>query len=388
MSTTVNTTEEQIDVQLGPGHKGTSEKLTEDYYVASQWTLMRRKFFKHKLAIVGLVVLAIFYIGGIFCEFISPYTATSRHSEFTFAPPQRIRFFDTNRKFYPLGFVYGLEGSRDPETLSKIFIVDKEVVHPVKLFVRGDEYKFWGLFETDIHLFGVEEPGQIFLFGADDLGRDMFSRNLYAARLSLSIGLVGVAVSFVLGCLFGGLAGFYGGAVDMVIQRIIEFLLAIPKIPLWLALAAALPPEWPIIKVYFGITVVLATIGWTGLARVVRGKLLQLREEDFVMAAKISNTSDMKIIASHLLPSFLSFLIVNITLAIPRMIIGETALSFLGVGLRPPAVSWGVLLQGAQNVRTIALHPWLFLPALFVIVVVLAFNFVGDGLRDAADPYK
>lgn len=256
--------------------------------------------------------------------------------------------------------MYGLKGTLDMGTLNRIYDHDTTKVYPTRYFSRGQEYKFWGL----------------------------FSRNLYAARLSLSVGLIGVFMSFVLGCLLGGIAGYYGGAADMFIQRLIEFLLSIPRIPLWLALAAALPPDWPIVKVYFGITIVLATIGWTGLARVVRGKLLQLRQEDFVMAAKISNMNDMQIIGRHLLPSFLSYLIVNITLAIPQMILGETALSFLGVGLREPAVSWGVLLRGAQNVRTISLHPWLLLPALFVIVAVLAINFVGDGLRDAADPYR
>jgi peptide/nickel transport system permease protein len=359
---------------------------TEEYYLASQWVLMRRKFLRHKMALVGTVVLALFYVVAIFCEFLAPYDPNERFTEYIYAPPQRVRFFNEGR-FYPLGYVFGYKGERDRETLRKIYVLDEETIYPLRLFVRGSEYRMWGLWKADLRFFGVRE-GVIFLFGTDDMGRDLFSRNIHAARLSLSIGLVGVLLSFVLGCLLGGLAGYYGGVVDMFIQRLIEFLLSIPRIPLWLALAAALPPDWPVVKVYFGITIVLATIGWTGLARVVRGKLLQLREEDFVLAARISGTTDAGIIARHLLPSFMSFLIVNITLRLPQMIIGETALSFLGVGLRPPAVSWGVLLQEAQNVRTIALHPWLFLPGLFVIVVVLAFNFVGDGLRDAADPYK
>ena len=360
---------------------------TEAYYVASQWQLMRRKFLRHKMAIIGMVVLAFFYLFGVFSEPLAPYDPNQRFTEYLYAPPQRPRFFHEGR-FYPAGYVYAYKGARDPETLRKTYVLDRGTVYPLRLFARGSEYRLWGLIRGNIHLFGTGEPGVVFLFGTDDLGRDLFSRNLYAARLSLSVGLVGVFLSFVLGCLFGGLAGFYGGAVDMFIQRLIEFLLTIPRIPLWLALAAALPPDWPVVKVYFGITVVLATVGWSGLARVVRGKLLQLREEDFVLAARISGTRDFEIITRHLLPSFMSFLIVNVTLAIPGMILGETALSFLGVGLRPPAVSWGVLLQDAQNVRTIALHPWLFLPAAFVVVVVLAFNFVGDGLRDAADPYK
>ena len=360
----------------------------ERYYMASQWTLMRRKFIKHKMAIIGMIVVGLFYFLGIFCAFFSPYEPNHRFPKHINTPPQRIRFLDSERKFYPGGFVYGLKGTLDMDTLLRAYVPDTTKVYPLRYFSRGMEYKFWGFLKTDIHLFTVEEPGVMLLFGSDDLGRDLFSRNLYAARLSLSVGMIGVLMSFVLGCLLGGIAGFYGGAVDMLIQRVIEFLLSIPRIPLWLALAAALPADWPIVKVYFGITILLATIGWTGLARVVRGKLLQLRREDFVLAAKISNMNDMQIITRHLLPSFLSYLIVNITLAIPQMILGETALSFLGVGLREPAVSWGVLLRGAQNVRTISLYPWLLLPAVFVIITVLAINFVGDGLRDAADPYK
>jgi peptide/nickel transport system permease protein len=362
--------------------------LDESYYMASQWVLMRRKFFKHKMAIAGMVVILLMYFCGLFAGFLAPYDPNHRFAKYIYSPPMKIHFIDEAGKFYPGGFVYGYKGVLNRESFIREYAEDRSVVYPIKYFTRGQEYKFWGLFRTNIHLFSVEEPGMILLFGTDDLGRDLFSRNLHAARLSLSVGLVGVAISFVLGCLLGGLAGFYGGAVDMIIQRLIEFLLAIPRIPFWLALAAALPPDWPIIKIYFGITIVLATIGWTGLARVVRGKLLQTRQEDFVMAAKISGTGDMEIITKHLLPSFMSYLIVNITLRIPQMILGETALSFLGVGLRAPAVSWGVLLQGAQNVQTIALHPWLLLPALFVIIAVLAVNFLGDGLRDAADPYK
>ena len=228
----------------------------------------------------------------------------------------------------------------------------------------------------------------IYLFGTDDLGRDMFARVLHAGRISLSIGLLGVAFSFVLGLLFGGLSGFYGGAVDLVIQRVVEFLISIPQIPLWMALSAALPANWPPLRVYFGITIILSIVGWTGLARVVRGKLLELRESDFVMAAKVAGSLDGAIIRKHLLPSFMSYLIVSLTLAVPGMILGETSLSFLGLGLRPPVVSWGVLLQKGQNLRTVALHPWLLIPAGFVVVTVLAFNFLGDGLRDAADPYK
>lgn len=356
------------------------------YYIASQWQLMWRKFKKHKLAIFGGIILTIFYIVAIFCEFFSPCDIYKRYTGYVYCPPQRIHFFDeTGFSFRP--FVYDLKLTINPRTWRKIYNEDKTKKYPIYFLVHGDNYKLWNLFETNIHLFGVKE-GTIFLFGTDKLGRDLFSRNLYAARISLSIGLVGVVLSFVLGSVLGGISGYYGGTADMVIQRIIEFLISIPTIPLWMALSAALPFHWSPIKVYFGITIILSIVGWCGLARVVRGKLISSREEDFAMAAKIAGATDGRIITKHLLPSFLSYLIVNVTLAVPYMILGETALSFLGLGLRPPGVSWGVLLQNAQNIRTVALHPWLFIPGLSVIITVLGFNFLGDGLRDAADPYK
>ena len=248
--------------------------------------------------------------------------------------------------------------------------------------------KSWGIWEADLHFFGAENEGKVCLLGTDELGRDLYSRILAGSRISLTIGLVGVAISFVLGCLIGGLAGFYGGTVDLVISRVIEFLGALPTIPLWMALSAIIPLDWPILRIYFMITIILSLLGWTHLARAVRSKLLELREQDYVKAAKLVGANDLRIITDHLLPGFMSYLIVAITLAIPAMILGETALSFLGLGLRPPAVSWGVLLKGAQNVQNIALRPWMLAPALFVIVTVLLYNFIGDGLRDAADPYK
>lgn len=358
----------------------------EEFYLASQWQLMWRKFKKHKLAMLGGTILAIFYIAAIFSEFFSTGDIYIQHLEYVYAPSQKVHFFD-QEKFYLRPFVYGLKKEVDPRTFRRTYTEDKTKRYPLYFFVRGDKYKLWNLFRTDIHFFGVKE-GTLFLFGTDKLGRDLFSRNLYAARISLSIGLIGVALSFILGCIIGGISGYFGGAIDTVIQRIIEFLISMPTIPLWMALSAALPKKWSPIKVYLGITIILSVIGWCGLARVVRGKLLELREEDFVMAAKISGASEARIITRHLLPSFLSYLIVSLTLTIPGMILGETALSFLGLGIRAPAVSWGVLLQNAQNVRTVALHPWLFIPGLFVIIVVLAFNFLGDGIRDAADPYK
>jgi peptide/nickel transport system permease protein len=359
----------------------------EKFYVASQWQLMWRKFRKHKLAIFGGTMLAIFYFVAIFCEFFSPYDIYKRHTSYIYCPPQRIHFFDQKGNLHLRPFVYELKRKIDPITWERIYTVDKTKKCFIYFFIQGDKYKLWNLFPANIHLFGVKE-GTIFLFGMDKLGRDMFSRNLYASRISLSIGLIGVALAFILGCTLGGISGFYGGAADMIIQRVIEFLISIPTIPLWMALAAALPQDWSPIKIYFGITIILSIVGWCGLARVVRGKLLELREEDFAMAAKIAGASEERIITRHLLPSFLSYLIVSLTLSIPWMILGETSLSFLGLGLRAPVVSWGVLLKNAQNVQTVALHPWLLIPGLFVIVTVLTFNFLGDGLRDAADPYK
>ena len=359
----------------------------EAYFTASSWTLMRRNLVKHRLAILGGSVLALLYLtGAIAPGFFSTHDFGQRNNDYILSPVQRIRVLHEGRPHRP--FVYGLATSRDPETFRRIYVVDKEAVFPIRLLVRGGDYKLLGIFPANIHLLGVEDPGVMFLFGTDELGRDLYSRTLHGARISLTIGLVGVAISFILGCLLGGISGYFGGAADMLIQRVIEFFGSIPTLPLWMALAAAVPTAWPPIRIYFMITVILSIVGWTGLARVVRGKMLQLREEDYVLSAKISNTGEMRIIGKHLLPGFMSYLIVHLTLAVPSMILGETALSFIGIGLRPPAVSWGVLLQQAQNIRTVALSPWLLIPALFVVLTVLCFNFLGDGLRDAADPYK
>ena len=359
-------------------------ELQEEYFLASQWQLMWRKLRRHRLALAGATVLALLYVVAIFAEFFAPHDQFQRHNDFINAPPVLVRVFDDGRVRRP--FVYPLVQTRNEVTLRREYAPDTTRRLPLVLFVRGDRYKLWGIFRTNVHFFGTQ-GGEAFLLGTDRLGRDMLSRVIHGARISLSIGLVGVFISFVLGCILGGISGYYGGTPDLIVQRAIEFIISIPTIPLWMALSAALPANWPALRVYFAITVILALQGWAGLARVVRGKLLELREEDFVMAARIAGQGAGDIIRRHLLPSFMSYLIVNITLAIPGMILGETALSFLGLGLRPPVVSWGVLLKDAQNFRTVAIHPWLLIPGIFVVVTVLMFNFLGDGLRDAADPY-
>ena len=356
-------------------------------YAASQWQLMWWKFRKHHLAMAAGMVIVALYVVAVFCEFLAPYTLNHRQVAYAFAPPQRLQFVsDEGVHLWP--FVYGIKGVRHPETLRKFYVEDREQRYAVRLFVRGAPYRFWGLFETDIHLFGVDEGGTLFLLGTDHLGRDLLSRIIYGSRISLTIGLVGVTLSFVFGLVIGVVSGYYGGWIDNLIQRGIEILRSFPSIPLWMALAAALPSSWSPLQIYMGITVVLSFIGWTGLARQVRGKILSLREEDFATAALLAGASRWRIMTRHLLPSFMSHIIVSLTLAVPGMILGETSLSFLGLGLRPPVTSWGVLLKEAQNVQAVAFQPWLLTPVVFVIITVLAFNFVGDGLRDAADPYS
>jgi peptide/nickel transport system permease protein len=383
-------TESILHPDLPSAPESTPENITSDtekLYTASQSRLVLMRLFRHKLAILGMVVLVIFYLSAIFAPFLSPYDPHRYFDDYQYAPPQRPRFYD-GEVFSWRPYYYAIEKERDPVTLKLNYILNTDQRLYVLFFTRGDPYKLFGLIESDIHLFSGQEGYPLFLFGTEGLGRDLFSRNIFAGRISLSVGLIGVAITFVLGCLFGGLSGYYGGWVDMLIQRVIEFLMSIPMLPLWMALSAALPREWTTLQTYFAITVILAIAGWTGLARVVRGKLISLREVDYVTAAIISGVSDGKIIRRHLLPAFASYLIVSITMSIPGMILGETALSFLGLGLQAPAISWGVLLSDAQNINAIALYPWLLIPGIFVIVVVLAFNFLGDGLRDAADPYK
>jgi peptide/nickel transport system permease protein len=355
--------------------------------VASQWQLMWWRFRRHRLAMLATVVVALFYLVVIFADFLAYAPPTASEAQRSLLPPQRIDWFDQGR-FAP--HVHPLVGQRDPITLKRVYERDRSRKIRVRFFAPGFEYYLFGFIPANRHLLGVEDAKAeetLFLLGTDEQGRDQWSRLMFATRTSLTIGLAGVAMALVLGVFLGGISGYYGGAIDTVIQRVIEILRSIPTIPLWMGLAAALPNEWSVIQVYFAITVIISLIGWTELARVVRGRFLSLREEEFVMAAELSGCSRTRIILSHMVPSFLSHIIAATTLAIPAMIISETSLSFLGLGLRPPAISWGVLLQQAQNIQALAISPWLLYSAVPVIVVIIAFNFMGDGLRDAADPY-
>ena len=356
--------------------------------VATQWQLMWWRFRRHRLAMVGTIVVLLFYLAVLLADFLAYVEPTASEAQRSLLPPQRIHWFDGGR-LSP--HVYGLTGRRDPVTLKRVYTPDPGKRIRVRFFVRGGfEYQLLGIIPSTLHLLGVEgaSPEEtLFLLGTDEQGRDLWSRLMYGTRTSLTIGLAGVGLSLVLGVVLGGISGLYGGVVDTVIQRVIEILRSIPTIPLWMGLAAALPNDWTVMQVYLAITIIISLIGWTELARVVRGRFLSLREEDFVMAAELSGCGQTRIIFTHLVPSFLSHIIAATTLAIPVMIISETSLSFLGLGLRPPAISWGVLLQQAQTIQALAISPWLLISAVPVIIVILALNFMGDGLRDAADPY-
>ncbi|GAB4577021.1 MAG: ABC transporter permease [Roseibium sp.] len=358
----------------------------ESLYTANAWTLIWWRFKKHRLAVVSLIFLVFAYVTAIFAEFVAPYAPGEIERLQTFVPPQTVRIWHDGALHRP--FVYELKRTRDKETARVTYQQNRDKPLPISFFVRGDRYEFWGLWEADLHLFGIEHRKQkLNLLGTDSLGRDLFSRLVYGARVTLSAGLVGVIFAFVLGLFFGAISGYFGGLLDASIQRLMEFIRSVPTIPLWMGLAAALPIAWDPLFVYVLITLILALIGWTHLARVVRGRFLSLRTEDYVMAARLAGASEYRVITKHMLPAMTSYIIAAMTLAVPEMILGETALSFLGLGLRPPVVSWGVLLQDAQNLRSISLAPWLLAPGVAVVCVVLAFNFLGDGLRDAADPY-
>ncbi|GJE61779.1 ABC transporter permease [Methylobacterium trifolii] len=352
---------------------------------ASAWRLIFRKFLRHRMAVASALVLLALYAAVPFVEWLAPYGQARRDGDFLYAPPQGLHLFHEGRFVGP--FVYPYKAHLDLETFRRDYDTDASAPQPLRFLCRGDGYAYLGLVQADLHLVCPPEGGTLFLLGTDRLGRDILSRMIYGARISLVIGLVGVAISFALGLLFGGIAGYFGGIVDAAVQRLIEVVRSLPELPLWLALSAALPPNWSPLWVFFGITIILGLLDWPGLARAVRAKLLALREEDFVQAAELMGATPTRVIARHLIPNFMSHLIASATLSIPTMILGETALSFLGLGLRPPVTSWGVLLNEAQNLAAVQLYPWLLLPVLPVLVTVLAFNFMGDGLRDAADPY-
>lgn len=355
----------------------------------TQGQLIWRRFLRNRLAVVGGIIILIFYITMVaFPGFFSTYNYTIQREDYLYAPPQLPQWIDEAGQFHWRPFVYGFTTELNIETFEWIHIVDMSEKYPIYFITRGEEYRLLGLFPCNIHLFGVEEPGTLFIFGTDELGRDLYSRILHGGQISLTIGLVGVILTIILGSIMGTISGYYGGVIDNIIQRIVELLMSFPDIPLWAALAAALPPEWSPAKTFFSISVILSLRNWTGLARQVRAKILAYREEDYALAAQAMGASDRRIILVHMLPNAASHIIVIATLSIPGMILAETSLSFLGLGIQPPIVSWGVLLQQAQQVSIVLDRPWLLLPGLFVVLAVLSFNFLGDGIRDAADPYS
>lgn len=355
--------------------------------VISVRRLMWLRFRRNRLAMLGGAVLIVIYTTALFAGFVAPYDAARVHRQFVSAPPTALHFVDADGNFHLIPFVYGLDAQTNPATFRREYTPKLDERHHLQFFIRGDRYLLLGLIETDIHLFGVEEPGVLFLLGTDRLGRDVFSRVLYGAQVSLSVGFIGVVLTLIFGTLIGIAAGYFGGFFDAAAQRVIEVLLAFPQLPLWLSLAALIPPNWPSDRVYFAISIVLSILNWGALARQVRSMVFALRESDYVVAARYANCSDWRIITRHLLPNTTSHIIVIATTAIPAMILGETALSFLGLGIKPPLVSWGLLLNEAQQTRVLLQQPWLLSPAIFVIVTIISFNFLGDGLRDAADPF-
>lgn len=359
----------------------------DDAQLVSVRRLMWLRFKRNRLALYSGIFLVLMYVAAIFAGFIAPNDPTQVNGQFVSVAPQGLHFFDTEGNFHLIPFAYGLKSSVDPATFRRMIEIVPEEKYPLQFFMRGPKYSILGIINTDIHLFGVEEPGKLFLFGTDSQGRDIFSRVWYGAQVSLSVGLFGVFLTLLFGSIIGIASGYIGGIFDDIVQRIIELLMSFPQLPLWLALAALVPDNWPSDRIYFAITIVLAILSWGALARQTRSMVYALREADYVTAARYSNCSDWRIITRHLLPNTMSHIIVIATTSIPGMILGETALSFLGLGIRSPLVSWGLLLTDAQHVRVLIQQPWILTPAIFVIATIIAFNFLGDGLRDAADPF-
>ena len=364
------------------------KKKDEEVFRATPWQLMWWRFSAHRLALISAVVLIVAYLVVIFAEFCAPYGPRTRDAAHILAPPTIPRFIDAQGKFHLRPFVYPQIQQRDKVTLRRFFVPDTSRPEPVRFFVRGEEYTMLWLIKSNIHLFGTDDPdARVLLLGTDKMGRDLLSRIIFGGRLSMSIGLLGIVISFGLGVLIGGVSGYFGGWIDTLIQRVIEIFIMLPKLPLWMGLSVALPADWSVEKRYFGIVIVLSLMGWPGLARTVRGKFMSVKAEDFVMAAELDGAGPLRIIRKYLMPSFLSHIIAAMSLRVPGMILGETSLSFIGLGLQAPAISWGVLLKDAMAFRVLAHAPWLLFPCAFIILCVLAFNFVGDGMRDAADPY-
>jgi peptide/nickel transport system permease protein len=356
----------------------------EERYALSQSQLMWRKFIRNRAATIGGIVIALFYLSALFADFLVPYTLSTRFRDRIYLPPQPIHFFDEGR-FSP--HVLGLVAEMDPVTFRRSYVANPDEKYPIRFFARGEPYTVFGIIQSDRHLF-LTEGGAINLLGTDRQGRDMLSRIFKGSQVSLTIGLVGVILSLTIGTVLGVISGFFGGWIDDLIQRLIELVRSFPSIPLWMALSAAVPVNWPPLQVYFAVTLILSLIGWTWLARQLRGKVLSLRSEDFILAAKLMGATNTRIIFRHLIPASIGHIIVVSTLAMPSMILAETALSFLGLGLQPPITSWGVLLKEVQDIQSIAVYPWVFTPVFFIVAAILAFNFLGDGLRDAADPYS